>query len=399
MNSPINKGAIYFGKNILGPIFYDFCAKLHWYLERNVIQNRHNYTLLFMARAGLRLRYLYQLYRKLNKLPSICLEEDLYISRLSCVKGCLTNDFDYVVEIIVGEYKNRPIIDVFKRIIDLELNLDQRWFSIPTSKASFQQIYAESDCSSLINTYFREQSQLFTQYIHNFSQNRQRIFLVDSGWTGRTQAMLMRAFPETEWTGLYFGKWAYGKPHPEHFPSIVGLCLDDSVHHKSHPRAALFHYHNLIEDPLEIDFPSVKEYVYEQKTGLVLPNTDIAAESIIAPNDTDTHFQGIIEYFQTCQQSELDKISQAANLAYKQLNLLIRFPSKLDLEMMIVGDRSADFGKDTSYPILLQSGKGNLIAKRRRLIRSLWKEGQVALEFPPVMAYIIQRLMNCSFII
>ena len=399
MNSPINKGAIYFGENILGPIFYDFCAKLHWYLERNVIQERNDSALLFMARAGLRLRYLYQLYRQLNNLPSICSEEDLYISRLSCVKGCLTNDFDYVVGIIIEEYKNKPIIDVFQRIIELELNLDPRWYSTPTSKTSFRQIYEESNCSSLIDTYFREQSQLFAQYIRNFSHNRQRIFLVDSGWTGRTQGMLMREFPEIAWTGLYFGKWAYGKPHPEYFPNIIGLCLDDSVHHQGHPKAALFHYHHLIEDPLEIDFPSVKGYVYEQKTGLVVPNTGIAEESVILPNDTDTHFQGIIEYFQTCQQSDLDQISQAANLAYKQLNHLIRFPSKSDLQMMLVGDRSADFGKDVSYPILLQPGKGNLIAKRRRLIRSLWKEGQVALEFPPVMACIIQRLMNCSFII
>ena len=67
--------------------------------------------------------------------------------------------------------------------------------------------------------------------------------------------------------------------------------------------------------------------------------------------------------------------------------------------MMLVGDRSADFGKDISYPILLQPSNGNLVAKRRRVIRSLWKEGQVALEFPPVIACIIQRLMNCSLII
>lgn len=396
MNSSINKGSIYFSRNILGPILYDFCAKLHWYLERNVIQERDDFELLFMARAGLRLRYLYQLYRQLNNLPPICLEEDLYISRLSCVKGCLSNDFDYVADIIVEEYKNKPIINVFSRIIDSELNLQPKWLNITTSNTAFRQIYAESECSSLIANYFREQSQLFAKYINNLIQNRKRIFLVDSGWIGRTQGMLMRTFPEIEWTGLYFGKWAYGKSYPEYFPSIVGLCLDDSVHHKGHPRAALFHYHHLIEAPLEIDFPSVKEYIYDEKLDLVLPNTGIASESVIAPNDErNTHFRGIVEYFQTCQQKELEQISQGANLAYKQLNHLIRFPSKSDLQMMMVGDRSADFGKDKSYPILLQPSKGSLIAKRRRLIRSMWKEGQVALEFPPTMAYIIQRVMNC----
>lgn len=400
MNSLIKKKAVDFSKDILGPILYDFCAKLHWHLEQNVVQEQDDSRVLFMARAGLRLHYLYQLYRQLNNLPLICLESDLYISRLSCVKGCLTNDFDYVSSIIVEEYKNKPIVDVFRRIIDIDLCLASEWQNIPTSDLAFRQIYGEdSKNSQIIADYFRQQSQLFKQYIQNFIQHRKRIFLVDSGWTGRTQAMLMRAFPEVEWTGLYFGKWAYGKSPPEHFPSIVGLCLDDSIHHPGHPRASLFHYHHLIEDPLEINFPSVRGYHDSETAPFVMPDTGIASQSVIEYNGVDIHFRGIIEYFKSCQQNDLDQISQEADLAYKKLNHLIRFPSKSDLLMMTVGDRSADFGKKESYPILLQPCKGGLIAKRRRLIRCLWKEGQIALEFPPIAACIIQRIMNYSSII
>ena len=395
MNSTINSKKIEFSKKLLGPIFYDFCAQLHLYLDNNIVNKSDDCMVLYMARAGLRLRYLYQLYREINNLSPICVEKDLYISRLSCAKGCISTNFDYIAPIIVKPYINNNIFDLFKGITDYNLVLDQEWANIKTSEKTFIQFYwDDSHNSKLIRNHFIDQSKLFKTYIKKITENHKNIFLVDSGWTGKTQAMLMQSFPDINWNGLYFGKWAYGKNYPEHFSSIVGLCLDDSIHYEGHPKASIFRYHHLIEDPLEINFPSVKEYYYNQKVDDILPDSDIASESVIEPSEVDTHFRGIVEYFQSRQEFKIEQISQDAELAYKKLNKLIRFPRKSDLSMMTVRDRSTDFGKDESNSILIQPSKSCLREKRRRIRRALWKEGQVALEFPTPIAWIIQRVVK-----
>ena len=86
LESKIIQERFLFSKNILGPIFYEFCHLLHKEITNNY---NDSYIILYMARGGLRLRYLYQLYRKLNNLKCNLTEKDLYISRLACTKSCL----------------------------------------------------------------------------------------------------------------------------------------------------------------------------------------------------------------------------------------------------------------------------------------------------------------------
>ena len=384
-----------FAKDLLGPIFYEFCAKLHTYLLANTLDNSQEAVVLYMARAGLRLRYLYNLYRRLNNYQPVCDEKDFYISRLSAAKACLVDDFEYVAPIIVREYSRYSIAQLLKGVVYWTLDLPDNWHYLNASFDNFKRVYwFDNSISKSIRKYFIEQSNLFRKYVKNLVQSRSKVFLVDSGWTGNTQAMLMRSFPSIRWTGLYFGKWDYRKVCPSHFSQIVGLCLDDAIHDETKPQSAMFHYHHLIEDPLEIKFPSTEGYTYNKVTGEVTPNTMNAEESILAPHQEDIHFAGIVEYFQFQQPSSLEKICENAEQAYSQLKRFILFPKKKEITMMTVRDRSADFGKDESNSILIQPQRFSLQEKRRRILQALWKEGQVTLEFPPAIAWIIQRLVK-----
>lgn len=344
-----------------------------------------------MARAGLRLRYLYQLYQKINQINCQFIEKDFYTSRLCCAKSCLYTDFDYVSSLILKEYQQaNGFSEVFECIIktqDLNQYFDPRWNQMELSQKNFKVIYQESP---FLRDYFWQQHQKLKKYLDNLLQGKEKIILVDSGWVGNTQGMLMRSFSQYQWRGLYFAKWAKNRPKPAHFDQIEGISIDESVHSKS-PRSCIFSYPLLIEAILELNFPSTEEYKDYQ--GTIIPNAGIASESMIAPNLNDPYFLGIVEYFKEQTYFNVRNIHDKANEAYKHLFRLIKFPKKSEVSMMEVSSRSVDFGKKGSFPILQKAESiSSIKAKRDRIRRAQWKPGQVALECPFPIDRLIQLL-------
>ena len=386
-----------FGREILGPIFYDFCARLHSYLCSHIKENSGGEPVVaYLARAGLRLRYLYDLYRQSNNAEFVVDEKDFYASRMSVAKGCLKNDFEYIVPIIVREYHNKTIGNLLRGVVNKDFVVPKKWENLEVTCESFKNIYSDSHKSSaVIREYFNRQSILLATYVKSCAGPKMSTFLVDSGWTGNTQAMLMRTYRDINWVGLYFGKWDYRRVHPSHFSSVVGLCLDGTTYDRRNPASCILHYHHLIEGPLEPNFPSTKEYVRNEITGEVEPDTLAASESAIAPGPRDGHFAGIVDYFHNQLSPSSQEVRQNAEKSYKKLSKLIRYPRKRDLSMMVVNDRSADFGRDEVKPVLIDPAPEgtSCIARLRRLDRSLWRQGQVVLEFPR-SAWLIQRLVK-----
>ncbi|QDZ39119.1 hypothetical protein FRE64_03705 [Euhalothece natronophila Z-M001] len=349
LESKIIQERFLFSKNILGPIFYEFCHLLHKEITNNY---NDSYIILYMARGGLRLRYLYQLYRKLNNLKCNLTEKDLYISRLACTKSCLYTDFDYVFD-----------------------------YSILRNPEYIKKIYRENN---LENNYFLKQHMNFKKYLGNLLEGKEKIILVDTGWFGNTQGMLMRSFSQYEWVGLYFAISSRHKPDIPNL-NISGISTDELKHNK-YPRSCIFAYHLLIENILEIEFPSTEGY--QDNDGVIMPNAGIALESVIAPTSksNDLFFSGIVEYFKEQSQCNLDQIERQADKAYKKLFRLIKFPKKNEVSIMDCTENGSFLNFQVNAP------KSSLKTKINRVRQAHWNSGQTTLEFPLPIARLIQLL-------
>jgi hypothetical protein len=386
-----------FGKNILGPILHDFCARL-WLYQLSC--RRENPAALYIARGGIRLRYLYELFLRSSGRGSACAGKDFFISRVAAAKGCLQKDFDYVARHLAREYFDLTVGGMLKALLPREdLRLPADLSGRPAGFQEFDRLYHSPDPrGETIRGYFAEQAALLASYIRRMAGGKTSVLLIDTGWTATTQAMLMRAFPEITWTGLYFGRWDYRKQSPWHFGSVIGISVDGAGYDPLAPRTALFHHHHLIEAPLEPAIPSVEEYVRDERTGEAVSDAEKNSEISAEPDDSDTHYSGIIEYFMSVPgRKTFLAISKDAEAAYERLPAMILRPSRREFRDLLVDDRSADYGRGNSNPILCVDPPGaGLVNKSLRIRRSLWKEGQIVFEFPAASWFLL-RLLYAAF--
>lgn len=379
------------GRTVLGPIFFDFCDRLHSHLAAHAGPGRPT-ALLYMARAGLRLRYLYELYCQAQKAAPALEGKDFYASRWSVAKGCLESDFDYVLPIILSCFGPANLATLAHSTLGPEVALPQAWEATPLTAESFRTLYrGDEPAGRAVREYFATQADLLTRYVEGHVGCHSRVFLVDSGWMGKTQAMLMRRFPKVQWTGLYFGKWDYRRAAPSHFANIVGICLDGIDYEPDKPPTALFHHFHLIEGPLEPELTSTGAYL--ERDGAVVPDYPDGKPSSIPPGPRDTHFTGIVEYFRDRGPGIASAIRDNAEKAYRELRRLILYPRRCEVPMLDLPERSHDFGRAFTVPVLLDPAAGGRSLRDRcgRIQQALWKPGQVALEFPRT-AWLIQRL-------
>ena len=384
-----NRYRFEFGRDVLGPVFYEFCHRLHLLVGR-----RHEETaiLLFMSRAGIRLRRLYQAYLLSQKIP-VCKTSyrDFYISRLSCARACMPHNPEYVSRVIISEYLSFSLGELVRRVFDTDL--PKPLGTARVSVDSLLEVYhSPRDYGQRIRENTGHQSSLLRKYLSTVTQSRKNIVLVDSGWHGTTQSMLTRSFKDYSWFGFYFGLRGKSGAGLDHASFKVGLAVDDRHHSPLCPRFCIFDYYHLIESVLEPDVPSVNRYV--ETEGLVRSDVECleVSERVLWGDDM---FMGVTEYFKRPAGVDSGTIDAAATRAYRRLNRLVYFPDRVAATTMQVNDRAADFGKPGICPIVSRvdwMSAGTLRQQRRLIRKSLWKPAQIAVMYPAPLSRILQLL-------
>jgi hypothetical protein len=207
--------------------------------------------------------------------------------------------------------------------------------------------------------------------------------------------MLTRAYPELRWSGLYFGVWRFTRTLPPEARDMAGLVVDERRHAVTNPRTAICRYYHLIEDALEVEIPSVSSYRFAPGSDTVEPDSGRATPRAVAPGATDVHFGAVVDYVRDHAGDPPGAILNASELALERLAQRLWFPTRAELPSLLVRDRSIDFGATGSNPILrgLRGGAGRSSGFWWRFSRSLWKEGQLALEVSARPARLLQRLL------
>ena len=188
-----------FGYKNVGPIIFQYCEILNSILESNNLQNY-----LFCARAGVRIAKCLQLWLSANniepnyniKIVPLSRIAALRLSRLDC-----SFDYDFIQEAMVLNTHLQGL-DAVNKFLKSSYNLDE----IPEGLSSFGEILYYLISNNLCDSFTDSLSQSrrdFTTLLQELSLNT-RCTIVDSGWAGSTQLFLEKAYPDIQFSGVYF---------------------------------------------------------------------------------------------------------------------------------------------------------------------------------------------------
>lgn len=362
-----------FAYDLLGPVFLEFCHRLEVILSA---YSPDDTVALFVSRGGLRLRALFEAHLRRTARSAPVPLVDFYTSRIAAVKAALLENFDATTSLIGFELKYSDRQEMSRALFgaDYSDGVDDH----EDLAGSLAQIV--QNCSPA-REYLREQASLLDSYLSSLTGGRKQVVIVDTGWSGTTQAVLMRRYPRLEWTGLYFCKWNWRQTRSNHVNRMLAVSVDADALPLSNPRSALINYHHLIEGLFEINMPSVEEYRLQD--GNVVPDHMATDTDILPQSSGDELFAASYDYIANAPIRTGPAISADADKAFKRLASKLRYPSKRDTRLLCVPPRSCDFGRTMSMPVLVVPGpRGLLKSKLARIRTALWKQGQIRLEFP-----------------
>lgn len=378
--------------HLLGPLFDRFCSDLHAHLGAYADRSARA---LFMARGGLRLRLLYEAHLNRRDLAPAVPYEDFYVSRVAVAKAALLDDFDYVAPLIIKEFPYQQLGSVLQALISgwgaetpggaVGAAMTRGDFDRPATVATLKEaLFADTAEGDQLRDFFAEQSRLLAEVIRELrgAEQADHLVVVDTGWSGGTQAMLQRRFPEITWRGLYFGRYNYGGPWLPHFRDMVGIVCEDGFTPRN-PATSFFLYRHVVESACEMPAQSV--FGYERTAaGAVQPTGGMICEDVVRPGPDDTIFGPVFAYVSAATTPvSVGDIARSSNHAAWRLMRALMFPSPADVNQLSIPPRSADFGKDISYPAHRTPASGRSPATAMRNVSlSLWPEGQIALEMP-----------------
>ena len=379
------------GYDLLGPVVHRWLLGLHQYVS---YFDDGQTEFLYCARAGLRIRNLYQLFLSGYQPRAKVKGRMFWISRVAVCKGTYNREPKGALSQIAQEYANLPMSQLVGGLLRHSperlqgLNLD-RW-ELKAHGREFP-LWLETSMAEAkaIRAYLTECGPAFESYLKDLLAGKSRAVLIDSGWKGSTQSMLTRAFPDYDWQGVYFGRILTEGHDPSIVRNVIGILFEENAYAPEVPESAFILHRHLIETLLEPNGPSIEEI----PAGKFKPTAD----SLIAANvdevidkDKDAIYLQVHKYLKDHAGSPFCDIIGRHQKAMEELARIIVLPTRAEARAIHVKNRSADFGKALDVPVLLASDDSTYKDREARVRNALWTQGQIALEYNGGMAKELQ---------
>jgi len=385
----IRDGAWDFGYRVLGPIFAEYLFNLDLHIA--YFRRQGDPRILFVSRAGIRLRSLYGTWLKANERsePDGC--DTFFVSRIACLKGTWRTNPAGFATLLAREFNGGLIRDVARALYGDQAhgaaaNLSHIALDGPVDQFS-DFLWGPSEPADALRWHLDQQSGRFARYAASVIGDARSAVLVDSGWQGTSQRILAGWRPDIDWWGLYFGRMGQPLGDRRDWDRVVGLCFEHDRFDPSRPRSAITLHRHLIEGMLEPDAPSVESYV-EGDDGSIVP---VGADGLLA--DTPTRetaplFDGVRTWLRDMPNARRpSSVLRASAPAETTLARVLAFPTAPEVAMLSLPPRSADMGRTFSVPILHEAReRSDGDTPESRIADALWTQGAVALEYPPELA-------------
>jgi hypothetical protein len=372
---------------LLGPVLYAFCHRLWLY---HLCCNKRPAKALFLARGGLRLLTLYQRFLIGQDLSAPLPCGALMVSRLTATKAGLRMAPALAMRGLLREHRDSTVAEAVASLLSdtatdpesVETALPGVWRARCSELTLYQFLNSDHPRANALQQHLSEQSTLLSEHLEDVAGGASHLLLCDTGLFASTQAMLMACFPKFVWTGTYFGRANYRREPAPHHADAFGLIVDRDRASVWVPETAFLRYWHLCEMPLEPNLPTVTTYHRDPISGQVKSNLEQPGwEEAIAAAD-NPFYAGILDYFDTLPAQPADRINAAYRSAVRELRRRVWLPTRDDVAAMTVGDRSPDFGRVASVPVIRPPEPRQSLKRKVRAVRkSLWAEGQMRVSF------------------
>lgn len=388
-----------FGHVVLGPILYAACHRLWLFLTT---YTESDSIALFAARGGFRLLDLYRHFLSRQGLESPVACAPIMISRLTVSLAAWQRAPAVVIDNLLREFRGQPIETLAPILLSgMALEEVQEVVSAVSStlrrKATnaltlYQLINGQSSFAETFRIHVSEQEKLFDEYLVKLVAGKKDLVICDTGLFGSTQLILMAAWPEYRWHGLYLGRSNYRRDAAPHFEVAHGLILERDKQTILSPETALLRHWHLVEMPLEPNLPSATHYF--RNHGELCCNTEVNRWEERVESLDNPYYRGIKAYFQSLETPlNGSEIYQRRLVALRILRRKIFMPTLEDVRTLAVGPRSPDFGRSYTVPAV-DFGKHQILDLLSVMRYALWKEGQIRIEFPR-FGWIINSIVFC----
>jgi glycosyltransferase involved in cell wall biosynthesis len=367
----------------LGPVMEQFLRRLDQHIR---YLDDGDTAFLFMTRAGIRIKQLHELYisrfgRKVTGRAGI-----LFSSRLLTCKGTSSLQPLNAIDIIGSEHAHFDLRDTLAAVYASRPDADrERALAFDFGHQPLHEFYfSDHPGAAELRRYMDEQSNLFQSHLKQVTHGARRIVLVDSGWQGTSQRLLSEAFPEKEWHGLYFGwmekkgDWNAGK-----WGQVTGLIFESPCYVRNRPETAIAAHRHLIESLLEVNAPSLEELKEDASYpgGIGARGWEGVLKDEFSES-SDPLYAELLRYFETLDPHRAGVRVGAYLKAIRVLEEKILSPKRSEVAFLKGKLRSADFGRTLLVPVLIdKKDKDREATPTERIARSLWPEGQIALEY------------------
>ncbi len=380
-------------RDLLGPVIHYYLQQLDQHIRQ---LDDGNTRFLFVSRAGIRIRRLYETYLRLSACRTPAGAEDFWVSRLLLSKGSYGRNPTASIEAIARELGRYQLPESVACIFAAEIlhggmAKPEAWAHLPS--LSLHEFAASEDKEAKrLSGYLLDQSTLFEEYLAGVMAGADRAVLIDSGWQGTAQGLLSKHFGEYAWHGLYFGRMAFGTPIPPGLQAnMVGLVFEADGYDPTRLETGLTLHRHLIENLFEPNAPSI-ERLARGAGGVHAPESPLVLADPADP-EQDAHYFAVQQYLeQNCGAIGQAEVLKRYRAALVELSRVLRQPSAEEARALIGKQRSADYGRTTKVPILREPvDRNRRDSPEQRIKEALWTQGQIALEYPLAEARRKQR--------
>lgn len=377
---------------VVGPVVHRWLLGLHQYIS---FHDDGSTQFLYCARAGVRIKRLLDIYYRHRQIASSAPGELFWISRISVCKGTFGVVQDEVSQTIAQEFWNAPISELVRSLLrnapEVIKSVDFDHASLKAHGKNFPGwIRTNLPGAAEVRRYLSQCSEALSTYLRVSLGEKKRVLLIDSGWQGTSQKLLTSAFPAIEWRGAYIGRMLQPGHSSNILHDVVGILFEADRYDPLQPATAITAHRHLFETILEPNAPSVEE--------LLCGPYETAAKAAITKNlnehiddELDQIYLAVESYIAEYATLPLAEILSRYEDAIGRLAQLLTTPTREEATALVCKDRSADFGRTHSVPVLLPV-EGATNTSEDRIQKAIWTQGQIALEHPdPVMRLDLQR--------
>jgi FMN phosphatase YigB (HAD superfamily) len=365
------------GRDILGPVFAEYCRRLHIYLEHTAAIEGP-VVALFCARGGLGLEKLYKLYAGQFSVRGDISVEPLMISRLVAARDALVYGGDGVVGELDYAFDMRDVATLARALSGVDTAPEGDY---PSVRAFVEAL--RSGREAHLYELIVEQAKRFREVWQSLTAGKNGVVLCDTGLYGSTFKMLMQGNLANGGHCVQLARCDYKHLGREHFPLVTGLLTERNGYKPGDSISSILAFWHLIESLVEPDLESVRRFDRRTDGGLVsnLETEGWQQKLVRMPHPK---FEEVAQYVaQSAKRPTSDASLAAFELAAKSLERVIMFPDPELVNRLSGRDRPVDFGRDETVSITGRNcDRGNAWTRLFLAKQSLWPSGAVVRAFP-----------------